>query len=119
MGCLLVVDAREGRLLGTFTDGDLRRTLQGRGAQVRYRICFWLAPVQCQSYLLQQAMSAGGHYMLPYFLVTVKASGTLQVRLTHAGDGHARGGGHAPQPAHVLLRTQGHRRHAGAPMATQ
>lgn len=34
VGCLLVVDARAGKLLGTFTDGDLRRTLQGRGAQV-------------------------------------------------------------------------------------
>ena len=34
LGCLLVVDAPAQRLLGTFTDGDLRRTLQGRGAQV-------------------------------------------------------------------------------------
>ena len=34
MGCLLVVDPIDTRLLGTFTDGDLRRTLQGRGAQV-------------------------------------------------------------------------------------
>ncbi len=32
VGCLLVVD-KEGKLLGTFTDGDLRRTLQSRGAQ--------------------------------------------------------------------------------------
>lgn len=34
VGCLLVVDPIDTRLLGTFTDGDLRRTLQGRGAQV-------------------------------------------------------------------------------------
>lgn len=33
LGCILVVDA-DGRLLGTFTDGDLRRSLQQRGAQV-------------------------------------------------------------------------------------
>jgi arabinose-5-phosphate isomerase len=33
VGCLLVVDA-DGKLLGTFTDGDLRRTLQKRGAKV-------------------------------------------------------------------------------------
>ena len=34
VGCLLVVDPIDTRLLGTFTDGDLRRSLQGRGAQV-------------------------------------------------------------------------------------
>ena len=33
LGCLLVVGT-DGKLLGTFTDGDLRRTLQSRGAQV-------------------------------------------------------------------------------------
>ena len=33
LGCLLVVGA-DGKLMGTFTDGDLRRTLQSRGAQV-------------------------------------------------------------------------------------
>lgn len=32
-GCVLVVD-QERRLLGTFTDGDLRRTLQQKEAQV-------------------------------------------------------------------------------------
>ncbi len=40
VGCLLVVDPASGQLLGTFTDGDLRRTLQGRGAQVtHHRLC--------------------------------------------------------------------------------
>ena len=33
LGCLLVVGT-DGKLLGTFTDGDLRRTLQSRGAKV-------------------------------------------------------------------------------------
>ena len=33
LGCLLVVGT-DGKLMGTFTDGDLRRTLQSRGAQV-------------------------------------------------------------------------------------
>eukprot|EP00884_Botryococcus_braunii_P001675 jgi/Botrbrau1/11508/Bobra.0198s0006.1 len=33
LGCVLVVDA-EGALLGTFTDGDLRRSLQQQGAKV-------------------------------------------------------------------------------------
>lgn len=33
LGCLLVVRP-DGKLMGTFTDGDLRRTLQSRGAQV-------------------------------------------------------------------------------------
>lgn len=34
LGCLLAVGA-DRKLMGTFTDGDLRRTLQSRGAQVR------------------------------------------------------------------------------------
>jgi arabinose-5-phosphate isomerase len=33
LGCILVIDTHGG-LLGTFTDGDLRRSLQQRGAQV-------------------------------------------------------------------------------------
>ena len=37
-GCVLVVDDA-GRLLGTFTDGDLRRTLQQKEAKVMCR-CF-------------------------------------------------------------------------------
>lgn len=37
LGCVLVVDA-EGALLGTFTDGDLRRSLQQLGAQVQLRL---------------------------------------------------------------------------------
>lgn len=39
VGCLLVVEPASGKLLGTFTDGDLRRTLQGRGAQVTSPFC--------------------------------------------------------------------------------
>lgn len=31
------MDPASGQLLGTFTDGDLRRTLQGRGAQVMHQ----------------------------------------------------------------------------------
>lgn len=34
-GCVLVVDA-VGKLVGTFTDGDLRRTLQQKKAQVSF-----------------------------------------------------------------------------------
>ena len=34
VGCVLVVSGA-GALLGTFTDGDLRRALQSRGAQAR------------------------------------------------------------------------------------
>lgn len=31
------MDPASGQLLGTFTDGDLRRTLQGRGARVMHQ----------------------------------------------------------------------------------
>ena len=34
-GCVLVVDSNR-QLLGTFTDGDLRRSLQHRKAEVRF-----------------------------------------------------------------------------------
>ena len=37
-GCVLVVDS-EWQLLGTFTDGDLRRSLQTRRAQVKHVPC--------------------------------------------------------------------------------
>lgn len=43
VGCVLVV-ADGGALLGTFTDGDLRRALQGRGAQARARGACLSAP---------------------------------------------------------------------------
>ncbi|CAL8470454.1 g9996 [Coccomyxa elongata] len=52
VGCLLVVDPASGQLLGTFTDGDLRRTLQGRGAQVtetRLREVMCPTPRTCTS----------------------------------------------------------------------
>ena len=52
LGCLLVVHAAEQRLLGTFTDGDLRRTLQGRGAQVR--------PARLPNPLLRRVQQAQG-----------------------------------------------------------
>ncbi|EIE27064.1 hypothetical protein COCSUDRAFT_11214 [Coccomyxa subellipsoidea C-169] len=52
VGCLLVVDPASGQLLGTFTDGDLRRTLQGRGGQVtemRLREVMCPTPRTCSS----------------------------------------------------------------------
>lgn len=38
-GCILIVSPAR-QLLGTFTDGDLRRTLQQRRAQVLLKLAF-------------------------------------------------------------------------------
>ena len=101
-GCVMVVDA-EKRLLGTFTDGDLRRTLQHRQAQVlleahpRVALAAWLL------LLIMEGFSFSDGY------------GSYAESQMHTGDGHQGPGGNEYDPAHLLQQPQSHRRHAGKP----
>jgi hypothetical protein len=58
VGCVLVVSGG-GALLGTFTDGDLRRALQGRGAQARARGACLSARTPPQSAVLLKGVERG------------------------------------------------------------
>ena len=82
LGCLLVVGT-DGKLLGTFTDGDLRRTLQSRGAQVPCSV------VPCTLHSIRP----------PTFSIETCSAKSLG-RLAHAGGSML----HAPVVAEALVQ---------------